>query len=223
VMLMDVELRYITQLIGNWTSIFVVPLMAIIIAIRLFREYKQTKQINYVRLLILCIFIAFTWAIIPTNMAEVPPFNTFISGEIIGLTEEKINPYSISIGLMVSFALSLIAYANKWEILYYTALSFYPTILASAILNNMDPAFDIFNMYYIYTAAVIGIVFFYVTGFRLRDNGSLGLGILFSIAFGALAFGENVIGDIFTISIAIFGLIFSLGFFTPFKTKQIEG
>jgi hypothetical protein len=200
----------------------ILPMMAIILAIRVYKEYKEEEQINYVRLLIFCIFIMFNWVLVPANLSETPPFNTFINREVIGVDENSINLFSISIGLLISLALSFVAYANKLEILYYAPISFYLTILASAILNNLNPFFDTFNLIYIYAGAFITVIFFYITGFRLKDNGSLGLAILFSFAIIALAIGSNIIGDSFIIALGIFGLIFSLGKFTPFKMDEEE-
>ncbi|TFF97181.1 MAG: hypothetical protein EU547_05035 [Promethearchaeota archaeon] len=219
---MIANIRLITQFIGNWITIFVVPLMMIIVGLRVIKEYRDTNQINYVRFIIFFIFIAFTWAIVPTNLSEVPPFNTIIRQELIGFSEEIINPYSIALGLMVSLCLVMIFYINQWKVLELSPLFFYFGLLISFFVTGFNPLFNLLNAVYIYLAAVVGIAFFYITGFRVKDNGSLGLGILFTIALGSLAFGENVIGDIFTVLIAIFGLIFSLGYFAPFKEKEEE-
>lgn len=219
---MNANIRPITQFIGNWITIFIVPLMMVIIGIRLIREYRRTNEINYVRLIIFFIFIAFTWAIVPTNLSEVPPFNTLINPEVIGFTEETITPYSVSLGLMVSFCLCMIFYINQWERIEWTPIFIYGGILLSYFITYFNPFYDLLNAIYIYIAAIVGITFFYLTGFKIRDNGSLGLGILFTIALASLVFGENIIGDIFTILIAIFGLIFSLGYFTPFEETEEE-
>jgi hypothetical protein len=196
--------------------------MMIIVAIRVIREYRRTNELNYVRLFIFLIFIAFTWAIVPTNLSEVPPFNSIIRQELIGFNEETINPYSIALGLMVSLCLSMIFYINQWDVIEFTPLLFYGGLLFSYIVTSFNPFYHVLNALYIYVAAIIGITFFYITGFRVKDNGSLGLGVLFTIAFASLAFGENVIGDAFTVLIAVFGLVFSLGFFAPFKDNEEE-
>jgi hypothetical protein len=70
--------------------------------------------------------------------------------------------------------------------------------------------------------AVFGLLFFYITGFRLKDNGSLGLGIFFTIAFASVIAGENVVGDILTFLIAIMGMIIALGYFQPYKQEVEE-
>lgn len=219
---MSTTIRPFTQFIGNWITIFVIPLMMIIVGIRVIREYRRTNEINFVRLIIFFIFIAFTWAIVPTNLSEVPPFNTVIQQEVIGFSEEIINPYSIALGLMVSFCLVMIFYINQWNSILFTPLFIYGGLLISFLVTGFNPFYNLLNMVYIYITAIFGITFFYITGFRVRDNGSLGLGVLFTIAFASLAFGENIIGDIFTMLIAIFGLAFSLGFFAPFKNIEEE-
>lgn len=217
---MSIDISTIILYIANWMTTIIMPMMAIIIAVRVYKEYKEKEKLNYVRLLILGIFIMFNWVLLPSNLSETPPFNTFLNRELIGLDENTINLFSISIGLLISMALTLVAYANNLELLYYTPFSFYLTIIASALLNDFNPFFDTFNVIYIYGGAIITVIFFYITGFRLKDNGSLGLGILFSFAIISLVIGANIIGDSFLIALGIFGLIFSLGYFAPFKMNE---
>jgi len=214
-------IRLITQTIANWTTVIIAPIMTILVANRFWQFYKKTNKINYIRLIIFLIFLAFTWAIIPTNLSEVPPFDIYINADLIGTDEATINSYSIAIGFMVSFSLCMIAYANRWETLYYVPLLLYAGIIFSFILNDLSSIYFILNQIYIYGAGVLGVIFFYITGIRLRDNGSLGLGIFFTLSYASLIVGENIIGDVFTFLIGVFGLIFALGFFNPYKKSEV--
>ncbi|MFO7794571.1 MAG: hypothetical protein ACQERB_16550 [Promethearchaeati archaeon] len=214
-------IRLITQTIANWTTIIIAPIMTILVANRFWQFYKETKKINYIRLIISLIFFAFTWAIIPTNLSEVPPFDIYINPDLIGTDEATINSFSIAIGFMVTFSLCMIAYANRWETLYYVPLLLYAGIIFSYLLNDFSSIYFVLNQIYIYVAGIIGLIFFYITGIKLKDNGSLGLGIFFTFAYGALAVGENIIGDLFTFLIAVFGIIFALGFFNPYKQSEV--
>ncbi|MBD3195154.1 MAG: hypothetical protein GF317_08875 [Candidatus Lokiarchaeota archaeon] len=216
------DFRFITQSIGNWTTIIIAPIMTAIVAIRLWNEYKSTNQLNYVRLIIFFIFLAFSWAIIPTNIIEVTVLSEIIPEEAIGNTLDTITPYSVAIGLMVTFALTMIAYANQWKYLYLTPLFVYFCIVFSYIATSFHPLYHSFNQFYILIMAVFGLLFFYITGFRLKDNGSLGLGIFFTIAFASVIAGENVVGDILTFLIAIMGMIIALGYFQPYKQEVEE-
>lgn len=214
-------IRMLTQIIANWATIIFIPAMTIIVGNRFWQFYKETKKINYIRLIIFLIFVAFTGAIVPTNLAEVPPFNVYIDINLIGADEVTINPFSIAIGLMVTFALCMITYANRWETLYYVPLLLYAGIIISYALNDFSSVYFILNQTYIYTAGIFGVIFFYITGLRLKDNGSLGFGILFTFAFASLIFGETVIGDVFTLLIALFGIIFASGYFNPYKQSEV--
>jgi hypothetical protein len=215
-------IRLLTQTIANWTTIIIAPIMTVLVANRFWQFYKETGKINFIRLSIFAIFLAFAWAIIPTNLSEVPPFDIFINQNIIGTDEATINPYSIAIGLMVSFSLCMIAYANRWESLYYVPLFLYAGVIISYTLNNFNSAYFIVNQIYIYSAGIIGVIFFYITGIRLKDNGSLGLGVFFTLSYASLVAGENIIGDVFTFLIGVFGLIFALGYFTPYKVSEVS-
>ncbi len=214
----DIEsIRVITQLIANYSTMIIAPIMTAIIARKVWQEYKETRQINYIRFLILLIFITFTWAIIPTNLYESTALKEMVDEETIGTNIYTINPYSIAIGFMVTFSLCMIAYANRWEPLYYAPLFNFGGLLVLYYLTGYDGLYPS----YILLGGVVGLVFFYITGLRLRDNGSLGLGVFFTFAYVSVLFGETIPGDIFTTLIAVFGLLFALGYFSPFNEEEV--
>ncbi len=210
------SIRIITQAIANFSTIIVAPIMTFLVARKLYIEYKETNQLNIVRLLILGIFIAFSWAIIPTNLVESTDLKYVVDINVIGWNLFTITPYSIAIGVMVTLSLCLIAYANRWETFYYAPLFIFGGVLIFYVLTG----FSAWYQYFVLLCGIIGLVFFYITGFRLKDNGSLGLGVFFTFSYISVIFGETIPGDIFTILIAVFGLIFTLGYFTPFKEKE---
>jgi hypothetical protein len=214
-----IDIRFITQIIGNFTTIIIAPIMVFIVGRRLWLEYKQSGNINYIRLAILGIFVSFAYAIIPTNLYEVTPLKFFIQEEVIGTSLDKITPYSIAIGTMVTLSLSIIAYANQWRKLYYTPLYVFLGMIVFYLLTG---GYDLLYQPYVLLAGVIGLIFFFITGIRLKDNGSIGLGVFFTFSYLSVIFGESIPGDIFTILIGTFGLIFALGYFQPYK-NSMEG
>ncbi len=171
------------------------------------------------RFLIFLIFLSFSWALIWANLYESTPLGTTFPTYIHSANNlEDITFFSIGVAFMVTFALITIAYANRWESLYLTLIFI---LGGSLIFYFFTGNINIYPIY-IYASAFLGLIFFYLTAFRLRDNGSLGLGVLFTLAFLSLIFGEAIIGQLFNIATSIFGLIFALGYFNLFKRKEDE-
>ncbi|MEJ2248130.1 MAG: hypothetical protein P8Y70_01815 [Candidatus Lokiarchaeota archaeon] len=213
-------IRFITQIIGNFATIIIAPIMVFIVGRKLWLEYKETGRINYIRLSIFAIFISFAYAIIPTNLYEVTPLKFFIAEDVIGTSLNGITPYSIAIGSMVTIALCMICYANQWKKFYFTPLQIF---IGMIIFYFLSGGFDLLYQPYILITGIIGLIFFYITGIRLKDNGSLGLGLFFTFSYLSVIFGETIPGDICTLLIAIFGLIFALGYFHPYNKTEIGG
>jgi hypothetical protein len=196
-------------------GIIVIPLMTIVLMLKTNKEYKETQQLNIIRCYMICIFAAFSWALFWANLYESTHLLDWMPPEIIANQIFTINIYSIGVGLMVTFAVSMIAYANRWDVLYYTSFFFFIGFMLFYILTGFDAWFQ----YYIYITAALGLIFFYITGFRLKDNSTLGLGFFFTIAFLALVLGESIPGQIASIGFSTFAIIFVLGYFKPFKEE----
>ncbi|MHA1803116.1 MAG: hypothetical protein ACTSU4_01120 [Promethearchaeota archaeon] len=215
---METEALYIAfKTIANISSIIVVPIMTSIIGRRLWNEYKNFKKINVIRLLTFCIFLSFSWTNLWEFLYETSPLAPLLPSYVNSPNAvQDITLYSIGIGFMVTFALTLTIYANKLEAFYLAPLSFYLGILIYYIATgNVN-----FHAYYVYGCAIVGLIFFYVTGFRLKDDGPLGLGILFTITYISLIFSDTLIGEIFFLASLIFGAFFSLGYFNVFKSVE---
>ena len=119
---------------------------------------------------------------------------------------------------MGTFALSMVFYANQWESFYYMPFFFFGALTVLYIFTG----FYIFLMPYIYITSIIGLTFIYITSFRLKDNGALGIGIFFTLAFMTLFTGDiPPTGNILTLIYCVFGLFFAFGYFRPFKQKEV--
>ena len=181
-------------------------------------EKKTTGEWNIIRVLMFCIFFFYLGVIISTFILETTPIGEGPYGKYF-LTQPFtiLSLYVISLGLMISISICLIAYANKWESLYYTSLF----ISVSMFIFFLLTGFEAWVMPYIYIAAIISILFMYITGFRLKDNGALGIGIFFSLAFSSLIISrfllQSLVVDFIYIVHGIFGLFFALGKFKLFK------
>ena len=62
----------------------------------------------------------------------------------------------------------------------------------------------------------MAIIFLFYTGFKYKENGSLGLAIFFLLAVMVLLI-DGAAATFFNSGYIIFGVIFSLGVFKPFK------
>lgn len=217
---MDAEtIRLTLQTIGNFLALIVIPAMTVILISKIYREYKETNQLNIIRCYIMGIFAAMSFALFWANLQESTTLFDNIPNYIISNRVDTITLYSIGIGLMVTLALSMTAYANRWETLYYT--SFF--VFGGFIIFYLLTGFVAWFQYFIYISAILGLTFFYITGVRLKDNGSLGLGVFFTFAFVALILGETILSQLFNIGFSIFAVIFVFGYFRVFKEENLSG
>ncbi|MHA1457065.1 MAG: hypothetical protein ACTSR5_13960, partial [Promethearchaeota archaeon] len=166
---------------------------------------------NPVRLLIFIVFSLFAVLSILEFFVEMnisPVLN-----QLFGYNIETINLYSILIGTMASLGLTLAFYANRWEAFYYLTIF----IFGGMIIFYYLTGFDAWVENYIIMTGVGSLIFMYLTGFRLKDNGALGIAIFFTLSFSTLLVESSMINQIVIITYDIFILIFSLGYFKPFK------
>jgi hypothetical protein len=130
---------------------------------------------------------------------------------------EGLNLYTFIIGFIATLGISLIAVANRWEVLYLTSLFFFGGMVILYLLTG----YDAMIMPYIYISGILSVGFLYMTGFRVKDNGALGLAVFFTLAFVTVIIEEGLITRLVVIVYDIFIIIFSLGFFKPFKEELV--
>ncbi|MFX0031952.1 MAG: hypothetical protein ACFE8E_05750 [Candidatus Hodarchaeota archaeon] len=200
---------------GYILSAILIPVATLIIGRKIIKEKRTTGRYNIVRLLTFGIFFCFALMSVFEILVEfsVIPFLS----SIFGFNIETINLYSILIGTMVSLGLCLVFYANRWESLYFFSFFFFGGMVIFYFLTGFDAWVEI----YIQIAAIISLVFIYFTGFRVKDNGALGLGILFTLAFSTLVIEISFVTQIIILIYDVFIVILSLGYFKVFKEEVV--
>lgn len=201
---------------GYILSATLIPLATAILGRKLFKEKSVTGAFNPIKLITFTIFACFS---IMSVLELIVQMNwlPFING-IFGYNVETLNLYSILIGIMVSLGLTLIFYANRWEVLYYSALMFF----GGMVLFYYYTGFDAWIQSYIIIAGACSLLFMYLTSFRIKDNGAFGLAIFYTLVFSTLLLSMPYVTQIIILVYNGFILIFSLGFFKPFKQEVAE-
>lgn len=212
------DLEFILNFIDFTSKILIHTFLIVILARRILKEKSETGKLNIFRAIILSIFLMFE---LMFSLYFLILFGFFNSVQILQiLFIDNISMITVLIGIQSVAALSLVAYANRWESFYYTPIFIFVGMIIFYFLTGYE------NLYlpYIYISISIGVVFLYMTAFRLKDNGSLGLAILFSLIFATLFLGNSIFYLIVTYCYLLFTLIFGLGYFRIFKeeTKQNE-
>lgn len=207
----------ILQSIGRYFAVVIVyPLIIIILARKLIKERKETGKINRIRLIILLIFISVFFSDFWEFMGYEMPFFPM---EWVGVDSEEFSLDNFGLGLAVSLGLVLTAYLNQSKIFYYTSLYIYFGLFVLYLYTGTS----LILMPYIYISGIIGLFYLLYTGFKLKDNGALGVGVFFLIAFITVLLGEEgiigIIDAILNLAFVSFGLFFALGYFTPFEEK----
>jgi hypothetical protein len=201
---------------GYILSATLIPLATAILGRKLFKEKSVTGAFNPIKLITFTIFACFSIMSVLEFVVEMN-WLPLING-IFGYNIESINLYSILIGTMVSLGLTLIFYANRWEILYYSALMFF----GGMVLFYYYTGFDAWLQSYIYIAGASSLLFMYLTSFRIKDNGAFGLAIFYTLVFSTLLLSIPYVTQIIILIYNGFILIFSLGFFKPFRQEVVE-
>jgi len=201
------------QTLANYMGIICIPLMTLILGRKLLKERKEKGAFNIPRTLMFAIFVAFSWILICEFVAEISSLASSELIAIIGVDSEHFSLYMGGIGVMITCALTLFAYSNQVKSLYYAFFFFYGGMIAFYFATSND----VLLIPYIYIGGVVGLIFLYYTAFKLKDNGSLGLSIVFTFSILALAFSDDFMSQFLTMAFSSFGLFFALGYFTPFK------
>ena len=114
-------------------------------------------------------------------------------------------------------AITIITLANRWDFLQYTSLFFYGGMIILYALTG----FDAFLEPFIYIAGGGSIVFLYFTAFRVKDNGALAMAIFFTLAFIPVVLDIALLTGFSVILYNAVILLFSLGWFKPFKQEVV--
>ena len=209
----------IIELVANYLGIIIIPIMTIILGRKVFLERKQINKFNMIRLIIFCIFLTLSWMIIWEFLYETTPLGDVLYTDLV-ISIETFSFYSFGIGFIITLAISMVSYANKWESLYFISFFIYAGMFIVFLLTEIA----IFLIPYVFAGGVIAVVFLFATAFRLKDNSSLGLAIFATLIFPTLfSFAEETpVGQIFSLTYPIFGILFALGYFKLFKADVVE-
>ncbi|MHA2007234.1 MAG: hypothetical protein ACXABO_05975 [Promethearchaeota archaeon] len=206
------EFEIIIGTVANYLSIIVIPIMTIILGYRIIKEKHNLGKYNIIRVITLSIFLSLTWILVWEYLYESTPLNTVLS-EDITVSIYTFSFYSFGLGFVISLALGIVFYANQWESLYFSSAFIYIGMFITFLLTGYTG----FLLPYIFAGGAISVTFLYITGIRLRDNGSLGLAIFASLIFPTLISEKTIIGQLMSIAYPIFGIILALGYFKLFK------
>ena len=206
------------ELVANYLGIIIIPIMTIILGRKVILERRQIKKFNMIRFIIFCIFLTLSWMLIWEFLYESTPLGDVLNYELV-ISIYTFSFHSFGIGFMITLALVMMTYTNRWETLYYVPFFIFAGMFIVFLLTEI--AF--FLIPYVFAGGVIAVVFLIATAFRLRDNSSLGLAIFATLIFPTLVIAEEtLVGQILSFAYPIFGLIFALGYFKLFKVGVVE-
>ncbi len=207
----------IIELMANYLGIIIIPIMTIILGRKVILERREIEKLNMIRFIIFCIFLTLSWMLIWEFIYESTPLGDVLNVELI-ISINTFSFYSFGLGLMITLAISMVSYTNRWESLYY--ISFF--IFAGMFIVFLSTEISIFLLPYVFAGGVIAVVFLFATGFKFKDNSSLGLAIFATLIFPTLIAEKTIVGQMLSLIYPIFGLIFALGYFKLFKAKVVE-
>lgn len=211
------ELVSILDKISNCVNIFLFPIITLLLVIKIKNEKSETGKYNIIRSLICGCYACFSWLVIWEFIDENIPIGQTLH-ELIGNQSHTFGLFNVGYGIMVCLGLMMIVYANQKETLYYTPIF----IFSGMVIFYLLTGFQEWLMIYIYTGSVLGLLFLYITGFRLKDNGSLGIAIMFSLAFSTIFLQNTLLASIISFGYIIFAIVFALGYFEPFKEQEVN-
>lgn len=209
-MSLEVSLGFITNLLG----VVAIIIMIITIVIKLIDHHNKTNNWDIIRILMITWFLG----ILYFNTWEFLYYSTSLQAIIppswIDTDYSTIVVQSLSVPIVIVCGLYIVGYANKWVILKIVPIIYFAIVILLIVTIN-------FNLLYLPSMligylAVLGFLLF--TGFKLKDNGALGLAIFF-ILTTFVGITDSYVKFILGIIAYGFGIYFALGYFKPLKSK----
>lgn len=217
---MTVEDIFLTLgILESYLSITIIPILSIILIIKAVKQKKRTGEWSYIRLLIIGAFLSFCWLLFWEFLFDRTNIKELIPIEIFGQHSSNFSIYNFGLLLIVTFGLTLITYANGWRSMYFTPFF----VLIGMFIFFLITGFGEWLLPYIYTSAILSLIFLYITAFRIKDNGSLGLAIMFSLVLSTIIVPDLVrsfipqIGLYLNYAYHFFGIFLATGYFNPLK------
>ena len=219
---MQILLEQISNLLDmviNPLEFIVISLLVIFYIYKNIKDKKQTGKFNWIRMILLGTFICFEIQSILAFLNNITWTELNLPEFFQSMRETHLTLGGISIGLLVVLGLTLTTYGLQYKSLYYTPTFIYSGIVFIYYYTGLYIA----QPFIIYGGA-IGLAFMYYTSFRIKDNGAIGLSVFYTLAFASIIIETLVIPQILNLGYIVFGVIFTLGFFKPFKeaNKEVE-
>jgi hypothetical protein len=201
--------------INNLLGVVAIIIMIIIMALRLREFHEKTDNWDLVRLLMIIWFIGIlyfnTWEFLYYNT----PLQNNIPSSWISLDYNDFVVQSYSIPVVIVAGLYIVGYVNKWMILKVLPVILYAIVVVISLFFE-PPFLFLYSMLFGY---LIVLVFLLYTGFKLKDNGALGLAVFFLLTT-VVGVTESYLKFILGIISYSFGIYFALGYFNIFKKKE---
>ncbi|MBD3188507.1 hypothetical protein GF325_16875 [Candidatus Bathyarchaeota archaeon] len=210
--------------IFDWINAFIqlvtIPLMMIIYGRKIMAEREKTGTLNRIKLIIFLAFTLDLYSVVVEDLlflGGVIPMKFYEQELVLGLNH-------LSTGIMVTLGLYFIMYLLDWRVFKYSSVYFFLGILIYFGLTGRDFLYQPFC----YVGGVIGVFSLFVVALKIRDDGPLGLSIMYLIALLSLVLEEIAPLDATGIPVMvasagfIFGLFFVAGYFKPFTKRAAK-
>lgn len=206
-------LNFINNLLGVLSTVIIL----IILIIKLRAYHKKTETYDIIRTMIIiwffCILWFNTWEFLYYNT----PLNEVIPSIWMATDYSSIVVQSLSVPIVIIVGLFIVGKINQWKILEIFPFAYFAIIIGLTLLFNLGLLYFISML----VSYLLVLVFLFYTGLRVKDNDALGLAIYFMITM-FVGVTESYPKFILGIISYIFGIIFALGYFKPYKKERIE-
>lgn len=212
-MYIEVVLSFITNLLG----VIAILIMIITLIIKLKDYHEKTKRWDIIRILMIIWFLGIlyfnTWEFLYYNT----PLQAVIPISWMDIDYSTIVVQSFSVPVVIICGLYIVGHANNWLFLKVVPVIYF--IIVILLIYLID-----FTVLYL-PSMLIGylavLAFLLYTGFKLKDNGALGLAIFF-ILTTFVGVATSYLKFILGIIAYGYGVYFALGYFNPYKIKSAE-
>ena len=177
---MDISATIMLMRQINIITRFIVLILAMVkLGTKVIKEKNETDSYNIITILMMCIFSGLLWINTVLTLNLLTPLGARMTEASLSKDPSHFSLITIGMGFCLMFGLIMVFYANQWEALYFSPLFLFGGLLTFWLITGNE------NLLYVFItiSGVITISFLIITGFRLKDNGALGLGIAFTITF----------------------------------------
>lgn len=206
----EAGLGFFTNLLG----VVAIVIMVITLIIKLIDYHDKTNNWDIIRLLMIIWFLGIlyfnTWEFLYYNT----PLREVIPLSWIDTDYSTIVVQSLSVPVVIVCGLYIVGHANNWLVLKIVPLIYFTIVILLIVLIDFN-ALYLPSMLIGYLAVLVFLLF---TGFKLKDNGALGLAIFF-ILTTFVGVSESYSKFILGIVAYCYGIYFALGYFKPFKSQ----